>query len=124
MNKNLNKSYIYNLINIICLTYLIYLLTMDFTPEWKLVRAACLLNEFLNENHRNFYKNFRSVQQEFDVKKENNTYIEEDVTKKKDKAIYENNFPPLTPFSKFNKSYFKRQWSDKTVVDEVDAINK
>ena len=48
---------------------------MDFTPEWKLVQAACLLNEFLNENHQKFYKKFRSVQSEINYQNKNDTYV-------------------------------------------------
>ena len=33
---------------------------MDFTPEWKIVKEACLLNTFLNDNDRSIVKSSTS----------------------------------------------------------------
>ena len=115
----------YNLyINTIYITLLIYLFVMDFTPEWKLVRAACLLNEFLNENHRNFYKNFRSVQSEMNDQNKKDTNVKNKI---ENEELYETTFPPLikpefTPHSKFNKSYFKNRWSKIVENDLTDDV--
>jgi hypothetical protein len=101
---------------------------MDFTPEWKLVRAACLLNEFLNENHRNFYKHFRSVQSEISDQNKNDIYVKNELKKEEEKELYDISFPPLitpelTPHSKFNKSYFTNRWSKRNENDSFDIVN-
>ena len=101
---------------------------MDFTPEWKLVRAACLLNEFLNENHRNFYNFFRSVQSEINDQNKNDIYVKNEMKKEEEKELYDISFPPLitpelTPHSKFNKSYFTNRWSKRNENDSFDIVN-
>lgn len=162
---------------------------MDFTPECKIVRAACLLNdflndnhrnvsqsstlfgnntgnsqskvinascminEFLNENHRNMYKHFRHLRKETDFidvptnnfhftnsRKETNLidgtqqpvndplFISElnKINKNKptstEEKDYEINFPPLTAFSKFNKSYFKDKLFNSNKQEESESV--
>ena len=128
MNNNKSQTNFTIFIDIIYITLIIYLFNMDFTPEWKLVRAACLLNEFLNENHRNFYKNFRSVQSEINDQNKNDIYVKNEMKKEEEKELYDISFPPLitpelTPHSKFNKSYFTNRWSKRNENDSFDIVN-